>query len=67
MKKIVRSKWSKRFLWLCILLPFCVWGYIVLFIGTANTHIDNVCFVVCIASMIIYLVRCAMIEYWEYA
>jgi len=65
MKKLVHSKWSKRFLLLCILLQFCVCGYIVLFVGEANTYIDNVSFVVLIFSVIIYFVRCFVIEYWE--
>lgn len=66
MKKLVKSKWSKRFLWLCIFLPFSIWGYILLFIGTANTYIDNVCCAICLISMATLIIRSFIIECWQY-
>jgi len=66
MKKIVNSYWFKKVLRFCIITTFGVWGYIVLFIGIANTYIDNVCLVVCIISMIGWLISSFFIEYWQW-
>ena len=67
MKKLVSSKWSKRILWLSTISTFSIWGYIVLFIGTANTKIDNVCLVLCLISMIILFIRDFAVEYWNFS
>lgn len=63
MKKVICSKWSKRFLWFIIILAFLVFEYIFLFVGTGNTYIDNVCVFVCLIFMGMILVRSFLIEY----
>lgn len=65
MRKIITSKFSKIILFLCMLINFATWGYIVLFIGTANTYFDNVCLAVCLISMGLIIVRSFIIEYWK--
>lgn len=64
MKKVICSKWSKRFLWFIIILTFLMYEYIFLFVGTGNTYIDNVCILVCLTFMGMILVRSFLIEYW---
>ena len=65
MRKIITSKFSKIILFLCMLINFAIWGYIVLFIGTANTYFDNVCIAVYWISMGLIIVRSFIIEYWK--
>lgn len=62
MWKIVESKWGKKVLWFFILLTFCIWGYIVLFVGTANTLIDNFCLIICLTLMNVLIVRNIVVD-----
>lgn len=64
MKKVICSKWSKRFLWFIIILAFLMFEYIFLFVGTGNTYIDSICVLVCLTFMGMILVRNFLIEYW---
>ena len=64
MKKVIYSKWSKRFLWFIIILAFLMFEYIFLFVGTGNTYVDSICVLVCLTFMGMILVRNFLIEYW---
>lgn len=66
MRKIVCSKWSRRFLWLIIIPTFLIYEYIFLFIGIGNTYIDNACFILCLITMGLTIVRKFVIAYWTY-
>lgn len=66
MKKIVYSKWSKRFLWFVIISTLLIWNYIFLFVGIGTTHIDNVCMLICLTSIGVLLIRYFLIEYWAF-
>ena len=65
MKKIVCSKWSKRLLGFNIISTFLIWSYIFLFVGIATTHIDNVCMLICLTSIVMVFIRIFLIEYWN--
>ena len=65
MKKIVCSKWSKRFLWLIIIPTFLIYEYIVLFIGPGNTYIDDICIVSCLIAMGLIFIRSFLIAWYE--
>ena len=54
--KLLKSKWFNIILWIALLVPFISWLYVWLFVGTANTTIDDICYPLSIlfyATMII--------------
>jgi len=65
MKTLISSQWSKRILWLSIIITFSICTYIVLFIGTANTKHDDICLHVFLISLFLLLVRFFLMEYWK--
>lgn len=66
MKKLIRSRWCCNLLCSCSLVFFSGWAYIFMFVGIANTNIDNICLVVCVISTIALIARSFAIDYWDF-
>ena len=66
MKKKVRSKCGKRILQFIMFLTLGITTYILLFIGGANTFIDDMCFIIFFVESILLIVRQCLIDYWYF-
>lgn len=55
--KILKSKWLSIVLWIALLIPFSLWFYVWLFIGTANTNIDDICHPLSIVFFVIMIIK----------
>lgn len=55
--KILKSKWFNILLWIALLIPFSLWLYVWLFVGTANTNIDNICYPLSIVFLVIMVIK----------
>lgn len=55
--KILTSKWLNVILWVAFLIPYSLWLYIWLFIGIANSNIDDICFTLSIALLVIIVIK----------
>lgn len=55
--KILKTKLFKHIQWFAFLVPFVIWLCIELFVGTANTSVDNVCFPLSIILFITIVAR----------
>lgn len=65
-RKIIRSKWTRRCLGLAIIVSYLISAYIWLFEGPANTKVDNVCQMIFFISAIAFYVRSFLIKHWDY-
>ncbi len=64
--KLLKSKLFNRIHWVAFGIPFVMWLYINLFVGTANTKIDNVCLPICIVLFIMIIVRKIICDFDDY-
>ena len=64
--KIVKQKWLKIMLWIAFLIPFSLWLYILLFVGTANSYIDNICHPLSAVLLVIIIIREIILDFNVY-
>ena len=55
--KVLKSKWFNIVLWIAFLIPFFLWLYVWLFVGTANTNIDDICYPLSIVLLVIMAIK----------
>lgn len=64
MKKLVFK--SKYILYMVVALTVSVVVYVRLFVGHINTNIDEVCFVICLITTFISVIRYFIVAYLDY-
>lgn len=61
--KILTSKWFKITHWFIVLVPFTAWLYIWLFIGIANTNIDDICYPLSIVLFVTIIIKKSVLAF----
>ena len=65
--KLFRTKIFNRIHWIVFLIPFSIWLYVVLFVGTANTRIDDTCYLMSVVFLATIIARKMICEFVDYA
>lgn len=65
--KLFRTKIFNRIHWIVFLIPFSIWLYVELFVGAANTRIDDTCYLISVVFLATIIARKMICEFWDFA